>query len=196
MKLGRSQFAKRIVIGTLICALGLTLHRIAKAQQPAATPAPTPGPMLDQGFIHLETPEFTLDLVRSSQTVAALKPKIPKINDTGDFDFTPADLLKERSQDGYYHLGDLDLRLRAGKSSDWQSYSTALARQPVTALPASEKTLAAADLTATFPADVPLQITRTWAMEEGKLALRFTLKNKSDEPIEIGALGIPMIFNN
>ena len=152
--------------------------------------------MLDQGFIHLETPEFTLDLVRSSQTVAALKPKIPKINDAGDFDFTPGDLLKERSQDGYYHLGDLDLRLRAGKSSDWKSYSTALARQPVTALPASAPTLAAADLSPTLPADLPLQITRTWAIEEGNLNLRFTLKNKADEPIEIGALGIPMIFNN
>src|SRR5215472_3466973 len=214
MKLGRSQFAKRIVIGTLICALGLTLHRIAKAQQPAATPAPTPGPMLDQGFIHLETPEFTLALVRSSQTVAALKPKFPKINAAGDFDFTPGDLLKERSQDGYYHLGDLDLRLRAGKSSDWKSYSTALARQPVTALPASAETrgpqsrqaerfsrdgveiLAAADLSLTLPADLPLQITRTWAIEEGKLALRFTLKNKTDESIEIGGLGVPMIFNN
>src|SRR5215472_1179942 len=214
MKLGRSQFAKRIVIGTLICALGLTLHRIAKAQQPAATPAPTPGPMLDQGFIHLETPEFTLALVRSSQTVAALKPKFPKINAAGDFDFTPGDLLKERSQDGYYHLGDLDLRLRAGKSSDWKSYSTALARQPVTALPASAETrgpqsrqaerfsrdgveiLAAADLSLTLPADIPLQITRAWLVDAGKLVLRFTLKNKTDQPVEVGALGIAMIFNN
>src|SRR5215472_12413106 len=187
----RFWFAIALVLSALV-----TLPAIARAQQPAATPAPTPGPMLDQGFIHLETPEFTLDLVRSSQTVAALKPKIPKINDAGDFDFTPGDLLKERSQDGYYHLGDLDLRLRAGKSSDWKSYSTALARRPVTALPASAPTLAAADLSPTLPPDLPLQITRTWAIEERELALRFTLKNKSDEPLEIWALGIPMIFNN
>jgi hypothetical protein len=166
---------------------------IVTAQQTAATPAPTPGPMLDQGFIHFKTPEFTLDLVRSSQTVAALK---PTLNQSVEFDFTPGDLLKERSQDGYYHLGDLDLRLRTGKSGEWKSYSTALARQPVTALPTSDKVLAASDLTPTLPADLPLQITRAWAIEEGKLTLRFTLKNKTDELIEIGALGIPMIFNN
>jgi len=149
--------------------------------------------MLDQGVINLNTPEFSLDLVRSSQTVAALK---PKISSSSEFDFTPGDLLKERSQDGYYHLGDLDLRLRAGSSGEWKSYSTAFARQPVTALPASGQILAAADLTPTFPAELPLQITRTWAVEDGKLVLRFTLKNKTGEPIEIGALGVPMIFNN
>src|SRR5262245_55223010 len=133
---------KLIVSGLLIAVLG------ASAQQPAATPSPTPGPMLDQGFLNFETPEFSLELVRSSQTVAALK---PKLNNSGNFDFTPADLLKDRSRDGYYHLGDLDLRLRVGKSGDWKSYSTALARQPVTALPASHEVLAAADLTPTLP---------------------------------------------
>jgi hypothetical protein len=149
--------------------------------------------MLDQGIMSLDTQEFTLDLVRSSQTVAALK---PKFSDAGGFDFTPGDLLEERSQDGYYHLGDLDLRLRTGKSGEWKSYSTALARQPVTTLPASGKILAAADLTPTFPADLPLEIKRIWAVEDGKLILRFTLKNKTGEPVEVGALGIPMIFNN
>jgi hypothetical protein len=43
---------------------------------------------------------------------------------------------------------------------------------------------------------MPLQIVRTWAIENGKLALRFTMRNKSQQPLEIGALGIPMIFNN
>jgi hypothetical protein len=36
---------------------------------------PVPGPMLNQGLVNYDTPEFTLSLVRSSQTVAALKPK-------------------------------------------------------------------------------------------------------------------------
>jgi hypothetical protein len=187
------QFAKTTAAIALFGALALTLQPTASAQQPAATPSPTPGPMLDQGIIHLETPEFALDLVRSSQTVAALK---PKFKDAGEFDFTPGDLLTQRSQDGYYHLGDLDLRLRAGSSGEWKSYSTAFARQPVTAVPASAPTLAAADLASTLPADTPLQITRTWLVDAGKLVLRFTLKNKTDQPVEVGALGIPMIFNN
>lgn len=152
---------------------------------------PKPGPMLEQGYLDLDTPAFSLRLVRSSQTVAALKPK-----DAGDFDFTPGDLLAERSRDGYYHLGDIDLRLRQGTSGEWKSYSTALARKPVAALPTSAQVLAAADLASTLSADIPLQISRTWSLEDGKLALRFTLKNKTAESVQIGALGIPMIFNN
>jgi hypothetical protein len=147
--------------------------------------------MLGQGFLNVETPDFTLSLVRSSQTVAALKPK-----GAGGFDFTPGDLLVERSQDGYYHLGDLDLRVRSGNSGDWKNYSTAVARAPVTVLPTSESVLASADLTPTLPSGVPLQIVRTWALEAGKLVLRFSLKNKTAENIQVGALGIPMIFNN
>jgi hypothetical protein len=149
--------------------------------------------MLEQGMMSFDTPQFSLSLVRSSQTVAALKPK--PVEASG-FDFTPNDLLKERSQDGYYHLGDIDLRLRSGRSGDWKSFSTAFARHPVTALPSSPTVLAAADLSPTLPEDLPLEITRTWALEDGKLILRFTLKNKTTEPVEVGALGIPMIFNN
>ena len=152
---------------------------------------PTPGPMLGEGYIDLDTPAFSLRLVRSSQTVAALKPK-----GAGDFDFTPGDLLVARSRDGYYHLGDIDLRLRTGDSGEWKSYSTALARTPLKSLPTTEQILAAADLAPTLPAEIPLQITRTWELEEGKLVLRFTLKNRTTQSVQIGALGIPMIFNN
>jgi hypothetical protein len=160
------------------------------AQQRKKEP-PTPGPMLDQGYLDLETSGFFVRLVRSSQTIAALKPK-----GAGDFDFTPGDLLVERSKDGYYHLGDIDLRLRTGDSGEWRNYSTALARTPVSALPTSARDLAAADLAPTLPAGIPVQIVRTWGLEGTNLALRFSVKNKSAQPVEIGALGIPMIFNN
>src|SRR5206468_4540381 len=66
----------------------------------------------------------------------------------------------------------------------------------VISLPASGTTLAVADLSPTLPADIPLQNSRTWALEEGKLVLRFALKNKTREPVQVGALGIPMVFNN
>ncbi|HEU4981193.1 MAG TPA: DUF5695 domain-containing protein [Acidobacteriaceae bacterium] len=152
---------------------------------------PSPGPMLDQGYITLNTPDFTLKLVRSSQTVAALLPE-----GADGFDFTPGDLLVARSQNGYYHLGDLDLRLRVNGTGDWKGYSTALARKPIIALPVSGNILAAADLAPTLPPDIPLKIVRTWALENGKLVLRFKLTNTSKQPVEIGALGIPMIFDN
>ena len=163
----------------------------AVAQRDKDKKPSTPGPMLEQGLVDYDTPDFTLTLVRSSQTVAALKPKRAE-----GFDFTPGDLLTARSQNGYFHLGDVTLRLRTEGSTDWQNYSTASARTPVTALPASANVLAAADLKSTLPADFPLRITRTWAVDQGKLVLRFTLTNKSSRPVQIGALGIPMIFNN
>jgi len=163
----------------------------AFAQNASEKKPPSPGPMLDQGIEDYDTPDFALSLVRSSQTAAALKPK-----GADGFDFTPGDLLVRRSQDGFFHLGDLTLRLRTGNSTAWMNYSTAATRMPVRALPAAGSVLAAADLTSTLPGDIPLQITRTWSVEQAKLVLRFVLKNKSANPVHIGALGIPMIFNN
>ena len=145
--------------------------------------------MLNDGTIDFDTPDFTLTLVRSSQTVASLKPK-----GAAGFDFTPGDLLVARSQNGYHHLGDLELRVRRG-GGDWKSYSTAVARAPVTPLP-SNGALVAADLAPTLPADLPLRITRAWAVDRGRLVLRFTMTNTSRDAVEIGALGVPMVFNN
>src|SRR3954469_17954399 len=148
----------------------LTCSALAQQPQRQPPPPPTPGPMLADGNVDFDTPDFTLTLVKSSQTVAALKPKGAK-----GFDFTPGDLLVARSQDGYHHLGDIELRVRTG-NGEWKSYSTSVERKPVTALPAGRGVLAAADLTPTLPSDLPLQITRTWALVDGKLALQFTLK--------------------
>src|SRR2546430_32703 len=183
--------ASRILPCLLMLSLIPAWCETSAAQERARKEPPTPGPMLAQGRITLDTPEFTLDLVRSSQTVASLKPKAAP-----EFDFTPGDLIVERSKDGYYHLGDLNLRVRIGSSDEWKNYSTAVDRAPVLALPASGAVLAAADLSPTLPADIPLQISRIWALEEGKLVLRFALKNKTREPVQVGALGIPMVFNN
>ncbi len=180
---------------SLVCLVLMGLAPAARNQSAAqgrkSAPPPVPGPMLAEGTIDIGTPDFNLSLVRSSQTVAALRPKGAE-----PFDFTPADLLIARSQNGYYHLGDLDLRLRSGNSTDWKNYSTAAVRTPVTALPASGQILAAGDLSPTLPADCPLKVTRTWLLEGGRLVLRFELKNPTSTPVEIGSLAIPMIFNN
>ena len=188
MKLSR---LSRGVFFALLVSMVCGMPMIVGAQQPDRKKPPTPGPMLDQGTVNYDTPDFTLSLVRSSQTVAALQPK-----GADGFDFTPGDLLTARSQNGYFHLGDITLRLRAGDSADWKNYSTAAARAPVRALPAGGPVLAAADLAPTLPADFPLQLTRTWAVDDGKLVLRFTLTNASAKAVQVGALGIPMIFNN
>ncbi|HKF47940.1 MAG TPA: DUF5695 domain-containing protein [Terracidiphilus sp.] len=180
-------------IKRLSLAVAFAAASVAAQAPKQAPPSPpiTPGPMLQQGIEHLHAPGFDLDLVRSSQTIAGLKPVA-----AGGFDFTPADWLEKRSNDGYYHLGDLDLRLRTGDSGPWQSYSTALERHPVTSLPVNSSDLASADLAPTLPSDIPLEIIRTWRAEGGYLALHFELKNKSTQPVTIGSLGIPLVFNN
>jgi hypothetical protein len=195
----RAQVAASWIVVFALAALGAEAAYAWQQEKPKAPPVP--GPMLQQGVVTIETPEFTLKLVRSSQTVAALLPKSLSASEPG-FDFTPGDILTQRSTDGYYHLGDIDLRLRTGSNGSqgsdapWTSYSTAYARKPVLALPSSAQVLMAADLAPTLPSDIPLQIIRAWVIEKGKLGLRFTLKNISSHEVEIGSLGIPMIFNN
>ena len=186
------------------CFLGWIVGMAIAAQEGAAKKAPpVPGPMLEQGFEKIDTPDFELSLVRSSQTVAALKPK-----GADGFDFTPGDLLVARSKDGYYHLGDLDLRLRVGTSGEWKDYSTAHERKSLTSEPPMDRdstahrgspelqVLASADLGPTLPADIPLHISRAWVLDGRTLALRFILSNDTKETVQVGALGIPMVFNN
>ena len=64
-----------------------------------------------QPTLDLDSPDFKLLLVKTSQTVAAFEPK-----NTPGFDFTPSDRLAQRSANRYHHLGDLLLRVRAGTS--------------------------------------------------------------------------------
>src|SRR5438128_1330838 len=184
----RSRFCHRIVI---LIAVGLLAVQLSHAQQPSPTPPLPPTLGLDQGYLEFDTPDFKLKLVKASQTLAALQPK-----SADGFDFTPADRLERRAANGYHHLGDLTLRVRAGSSGSWQKYDTADARKPIQSLTASGQTLAAADLAPTLPADIPLQIIRSWSIEDGRLVLRFNIKNKTGEPVQIGALGIPVIFND
>ena len=151
----------------------------------------TPTLGLDQGIDEYDTPEFRLKLVKASQTIAALEPK-----GADGFDFTPADQLERRVGDKYYHLGDINLRVRPVDASEWTILSTAASRKPVEILEVSSPALAAADLANTLPEDSPVQIIRTWSTNNGKLVLSFEITNISQEPVEIGALGIPLIFNN
>lgn len=145
---------------------------------------------IEKGFINLNTKSFELKLLKSSQTVASLSPTSDK-----NFDFTPGERLTIRDKDGLYHLGDINLRIKATDGS-WKNYSTAAKRAAITALNVSGNVLAAADLSNTLPADIPLTIKRFYEEKEGNLIIRFEITNKSNAALEIGALGVPMIFNN
>lgn len=185
---------RQFFLATFILAFGFSVF----AQTPTRTPSPTPTPTLglENGFDEYQTPEFTLKLVKSSQTVAALMPK----NGNG-FDFTPADFLEKRASNNFYHLGDLRFSVRVQGTTEWKNYSTAanrkfiykslelITKNKVYGLPYS-------DLSPTLPDDCPMKVIRRWMVVDGKLVLRFELTNKTDQPLEIGSLGIPLVFNN
>jgi hypothetical protein len=140
----------------------------------------------DQAY---HTPQLLLALRSDTQTLARLTP----VSDPS-FDFVPGTRAVERRGNGYAHIGDLNLRLRSGDGA-WQDYSSSRARQPLRILPAG-KALAAADISATLGAGLPLTVERRWLNDQGVLVLRFTLINRSAKPVEIGGLGLPMVFDN
>ncbi len=148
---------------------------------------------LGKGYIESETQEFLVKLVSESQTIASLQPQ-----GTEDFDFTPSEWLETRKGNRLYHLGDLNLRLKKVGARRWDNYSTAAERHPVTPLETGndQGIIAAADITPTLGADIPLDVKRYWENSKEGLVLRFSLTNTSDAPVELGSVGIPMIFNN
>jgi hypothetical protein len=136
------------------------------------------------------TPAFSLALRADTQTLTSLAPLAER-----DFDFLPVDRATERRDAGHYQLGDLTLRLRQS-DGEWREFSTNHARIPVRALPAEGDTFAAADITASLGADLPLIVERRWRRDGRALALSFTLTNNTTTPVEIGALGFPLPFDN
>jgi hypothetical protein len=136
------------------------------------------------------TADFRMELRSDTGTLARLSPSAEPA-----FDFVPGARAAERAEDGYVHLGDLNLRLRAPGGA-WQDFASSKKRAPLRKLAARPGTLAAADITASMGAGFPLKVERRWATEGKAVALRFTLTNPGSTPIEIGGLGMPMVFDN
>jgi len=204
----------------------LVVHSQAQQQGGrAGGPPPPPATLgLDHGTLDFDTPDFTLKLVKDSQTIAALQPKGAKGMDANTpFDFTPADQLTARQGDRFNHLGDITLRLKQDGWQDgsWIDVASSAARKPVTAASvkpsAGSRVLASAVLTPTLMGaqvsgdgartggnapgavigDLPVEIVRTWSVDaSGRLVLHFDIRNKSAAPVTIGGLGFPVVFNN
>jgi len=146
----------------------------------------------DAAQLPFETADFRLSLQTSSQTLVSLQPK----SSTDDFDFAPSNRFFSRLGDGAYRLGDIDLRLRQAGTGNWRDYSSAFKRVPVLPLVPTGNQLASANISASMGEGFPLQVVRTWAVDGGKLVLSFRLSNPGPDAIEIGGLGLPMIFDN
>lgn len=140
----------------------------------------------------VQSRDFDIVLDGPSQTLVSLKPK------HGDgFDFAPSKLQSTRSGDGYYHLGDIDLRLRVAGEAEWQDYSSAFRRAPARELPRDAKTLAAAEISMGLPSGLGLRVVRRWQLgDNGNLSLQFELTNAGQRDIELGGVGLAMVFDN
>jgi hypothetical protein len=167
--------------------LGFSATSLAWAQEPPAPAKKVFAPIAKTAY---RTAQFRLELRTDTQTLARLSP----IAETG-FDFTPGAREAERQGDGYVHVGDIHLRLRT-EGGAWRDFSSAHQRRPIRRLAAGGATLAAADITASLGPDSPLRVERRWVAEGGALALRFVLTNTSKQAVEVGGLGLPMVFDN
>lgn len=162
---------------TALCA-GLVM-----AQQPSLG--------LSDGFISFDTPVFSGQLVKDSQTLYSLSTK----NVSGGFNFIPSDQMTLRQYNGNYHLGDITFRVRTVGSQTWTQGDTSVARRTVTPGPTSDSTFASANLGPTLSSS-PLNITRRWVDANETLQLLFDVTNAASSSVEIGALGAPLEFNN
>ena len=175
----------------------------------------------ENGTLDFDTPDFTLKLVKDSQTIAALQPKGAKGMDANTpFDFTPADQLTARQGDRFNHLGDITLRVKQTGWQDgaWVDLASSDARKPVTrrrrdvqgSLPAR-----AADSRRRWPAAADLEradggpAERAAAAGSTRRALGMAVdrvrppgpalrraRTRAQRRSTIGGLGFPVVFNN
>ncbi|KAJ7596786.1 hypothetical protein C8J56DRAFT_918349 [Mycena floridula] len=150
---------------------------------------------LADGFLSFNTTSFAVQLVKDSQTLYSLKP-LPADSQSPSFDFNPADMMSQRANNLNYHIGDITFRARQVGTTAWISGDTSAARKTVTASAVSGTTLAAANLAKTLPTNSLLNITRRWVNSGGNLQLLFDVQNPGTVAVEIGALGVPLEFNN
>src|SRR5690606_10956935 len=74
---------------------------------------------INNGSKNFELKNFNLSILNASQTVSSLKLKTDN-----QFDYTPDELLNKRDRDKFFHLGDINLTIKAEGTTDWKSYSS------------------------------------------------------------------------
>ncbi|MGE8241652.1 MAG: DUF5695 domain-containing protein, partial [Sphingobacterium sp.] len=146
---------------------------------------------IDQGSKSFALAQLKIKVLNHSQTLSAFQ----QVHGDAAFDYTPVEMLAKRDRNGFFHIGDINISLKRQGETHWSNYSSAKERKKVIALAPSKTILAAADISSTL-GDIPLQVKRSWENVGGDLILKFQLTNPTHQAIEIGALGIPLPFNN
>ncbi|HSJ67307.1 MAG TPA: DUF5695 domain-containing protein, partial [Anditalea sp.] len=141
---------------------------------------------------YIESEDIKLGILESTQTASSLNPKIDST-----FDFLPSELLEIRSRDSLYHLGDVNLMYQMEGDTDWRKFSSAHNRASVKSSgDNTRKNHFGAILNTSRNHNSNLEIQRNWKVEGKNIILEFIIKNQSNKKVEIGYLGIPMIFDN
>lgn len=176
---------------SLLLHLFISYFAVAFAQNQV----PTLG--LQDGFLTFDSPSFTIQLVKDSQTLASLKPKGTAVQtNNGTFDFSPFDNLEYRQYNGNYQLGDVTFRVRkAGTQNEWTNGDSSVSRATVASIATSGSGLAAADLSATLPNGSLINVVRKWSLNGNSLVMEFEVSNPQSFPVEIGSMGFPIAFN-
>ncbi len=143
---------------------------------------------LAYGTQSLQAGPFTLTLLNRLGVAAGLTAR-----QTG-FNFLPLDRLLSRSAPGYFQLGDCTLRVRE-RGMPWHRFSSADRAAMPYALH-NKNTLLSQNITPQMGASCPVQVTRSWKILHGKLALSFRIYNPTRKTLQLGEFGIPMVFNN
>lgn len=146
---------------------------------------------IEQGAKSFALDQLKVKILNASQTLSAFQ----QVNGDVAFDYTPVELLAKRDRNNFFHIGDINIRLKRDGETKWSSYSSAKDRKKVIEIAPSKTTLAAADITPTLE-NIPLKVVRSWENVKGDLILKFQISNPTDQAIEIGSLGIPLPFNN
>ncbi|MBB4153716.1 hypothetical protein GGQ80_001622 [Sphingomonas jinjuensis] len=180
-------WASRTPLVALTAAMSMTAYGAAAQLQDGVRPSRAAAAVATDDYV---VGPWRVGLRRDTQTLARLSPA----GEPG-FSFVPTGREAERSGDGYNHLGDINLRVRA-PGGPWRDLASAHRRQANRPLPTGKGVLAAADITPSLAGDSPVTVERRWLDERGALALRFRIANRSSAPIEIGVLGLPMVFDN
>jgi len=146
---------------------------------------------IDQGAKSFVLSQLKVKILNTSQTLSAFQ----QVQGDTAFDYTAVEMLAKRDRNNFFHIGDINISLKRQGETQWSYYSSAKDRKKVVEINPSKTILTAADITPTL-GDIPLKVVRSWENVNGDLILKFQITNPTDQAIEIGALGIPLPFNN
>lgn len=120
----------------------------------------------------LTSKHFQLEIDEDRQTITSLKGgERPKT-----FEFACVDTDIQRKGDYYHQLGDISISIRNEIDREWKEYRTAVEG---------------------LMENCPLDIKRSWKEDDqGTLVFCLNVRNQTQHAIEIGSLGIAMIFNH